>query len=66
MFAMTATFLRSKEVLHNVREGQRGLKRFWKNPQKPSFRGVFFAEESLFCRVAIEEGFFASLGMTVP
>jgi hypothetical protein len=30
----------------------------------PSFRGMLFAEESLFSWVSIEEGFLASLGMT--
>jgi len=30
----------------------------------PSFRGMFFAEESLFSWVSIEEGFLALLGMT--
>jgi hypothetical protein len=29
-----------------------------------SFRGIFFAEESLFYWTSIEEGFLASLGMT--
>jgi hypothetical protein len=29
-----------------------------------SFRGAFFAEESLFSWASIEEGFLASLGMT--
>jgi hypothetical protein len=33
--------------------------------QMLSFRGAFFAEESLFFRASTEERFLASLGMTV-